>query len=251
MKTFNKLFIFICIQVILLVFPVSAFAEPEPYKSSNVVWSNKANSQTGNRVIALNRVTNRLSLSVDGLYYFGDVESPGFVFSKAYFDNNTSAWGRLSYSHLVSRHINMRYSLGGGFLRAENKDGSKSFDSWILNGAVGIEYFPVEKSGFYIYAGVMFNYSNLYGWQYKGDEKKGNAYLPMIPIEIGYQFTLKDNWLMDIHIGGAQGLADTDNICLDGFGNGTLGSGAKWADGWFNLGITISYGWHNSYKRGW
>lgn len=281
MNTRKKLLV-VLLQVVLVVAPTMMFAEPVPYNKPDIVWTKSASSHTGRYVTKGSTVANSISLTLDGVYYYGDVENRGLaVAGGQLFADNVCGMAKVNYSQPVASMLNMRYSLGGGMLRGNNEkyadkmfeSGSplsyRKFQSWILNAAVGVEIFPIPDAGFYVYAGLMFNYSNVrmdYGksapgadWQYNW---KNNSFLPMIPVEVGYQFKLKKSWLMNVHLGFAQGLGDTETLNLDGYphdigGNirgtasaaglsGSAGSGTKqWFDGWFNVGVTISYSWHN------
>ena len=274
MKTLRKL-----LFLLLLALPMCAFAEADPYNKPDIVWTKNASSHTGRYTTKGTTVAHAISLTLDAAYYYGDVENRGLaVAGGPLFADNICGMAKINYSPVASI-LNIRYSLGGGVLRGNNEKYAdklyttenplsyRKFQSWILNGAVGVEIFPIADAGFFIYAGVMFNYSNVtmdYGkdapgsdWKYNW---KNNSFLPMIPVEIGYQFKLKKSWLMNVHVGIAQGLGDNQTLNLDGYPHdlkergtgtaagmsGTMGTPTKqWWDGWFNVGITISYSWHN------
>ncbi|MBR1809669.1 MAG: hypothetical protein IJ776_09830 [Paludibacteraceae bacterium] len=279
MNTSKKLSVLL-LQVLLLGATAFVNAEPVPYNKPDLVWTKSANSRTGRYITKGTSVAQAISLTLDAAYYYGDVENRGLALAGGpLFADNICGMAKINYSQPVASMLNIRYSIGGGVLRGNNERYAdkmyatdsplsyRKFQSWILNGAVGVEIFPIPEAGFYIYAGVMLNYSNVrmdYGksapdgdWLYNW---KNNSFLPMIPVELGYQFKLKKSWLMNVHLGFAQGLGDTETLNLDGYPHdfsgrgsgtaaglsGTMGKSTKqWFDGWFNVGVTISYSWHN------
>lgn len=266
--------------LLLLTVPMLVMAEADPYNKPDIVWTKKANSHTGRYVTKGNTVAHSISLTLDAAYYYGDVENRGLaVAGGQLFADNVCGMAKVNYTQPIASMLSLRYSLGGGVLRGNNEKYAdilytsdsplsyRKFQSWILNAAVGVEIFPIPDAGFFIYAGLLLNYSNVrmdYGkagpsgdWLYNW---KNNSFLPMIPVEIGYQFKLKKSWLMNVHVGIAQGLGDNGTLNLDGYPHdfkargtgtaagmtGTAGTVTKqWWDGWFNVGITISYSWHN------
>ncbi|MBQ8100558.1 MAG: hypothetical protein IJ169_04640 [Paludibacteraceae bacterium] len=275
----RKRIIIIAVAALLLLPAPRVFAEADPYKKPDIVWTKRMNTYTGLYSKRQNGVANAISLTLDAAYYYGDVENRGLaVAGGPLFAENISGMGKINYTQPVASILNIRYSVGGGILRGNNQKYAdklwntetplsyRKFDSWILNASVGVEVYPIINAGFYIYAGLMFNYSNVtmnYGkngpdgeWLYSW---KNNSILPMIPVEIGYQFNLGKSWLLNAHIGIAQGIGDTELLNLDGYphdfsargtkAGGGLGAGGtstkQWFDGWFNVGITISYSWHN------
>ena len=212
------------------------------------------------------------SLTLDALYYYGDVENRGFaVFNGPLFLDNLSGLGKFNFTHRVGRYTHLRYTLAGGFINGSNEKYAdqaagtdkplsyRSFHSWVVNGSFGVEVYPVQHIGLYLYAGVLFNYSRIEYSHWKTLHGEMDAYLPMVPFEIGYAFRMSDNWFINVHLGWTQGLCDKDGWSLDAFPHmhvdkdgteRTIGLAPssyvnKMADGWFSLGITISYTWQN------
>lgn len=114
------------------------------------------------------------SLTVDALYYYGDVENRGFaLFGGTLLLENWSMLGKFSFTHRVGRYTHLRYSLAGGFINGSNEKYAdklagtdkplsyRSFHSWVVNGSFGAEVYPIPDIGFYLYAGVLFNYSHV------------------------------------------------------------------------------------------
>ena len=254
----------ILLLLALFLMPVAELcAEPEPYKKPDLVWAKRMNKTTGLYARRQNGQAHAVSLTLDAAYYYGDVENWGLAMVGGPLLDNISGIAKVNYTQPVGTIINIRYSLGAGLIRGDNSyyaqrnEGLsyRKFNSVTALAAVGVEVYPIPDAGFYIYAGLMFDYSHInytYSKIYNGTNE---SFLPMIPIEIGYQFYLGRSWLMNVHVGAAQGLLDTETFNLDGYphrhitSNGTvipMGlSHNRLADGWFNLGITISYSWHN------
>lgn len=284
MNTFNHILLKRVFFTFLLLLFISqnliVCAEPASYNKSNIVWNKTVDSRSGRYVSKSGSVFPSVSLTLDGAYYYGDNENPGFAWLKQpSLVENIGGMAKLNYSQPITSLLNIRYSVGGGLLRGSNEKYAdkvfatdqqttyRKFQSWILNAAVGVEIFPIPDNGFYIYAGILFNYSNVnthYGklspetdWLFNWNN---NSFLPMIPIEVGYQFSLNNNWMMNVHIGISQGFGDTDVLNLDGFphkfpdeirGTGSFAgyradgtTTGRFFDGWFNVGITFSYSWH-------
>lgn len=266
------------LQVLLLLIPVMLWAEP--YNKPNITWSKTMNSRTGRYVSKGSSMDHSVSLALDAIYYYGDVENHGLAIAGGpLFADNIGGMAKFNYHQPVSSIVKMRYSLGGGYLRGNNQvyaekydtPSSRKFNSWVLNAAVGVDIFPIIDNGFYIYVGFMFNYSNV-NFFYNDIPNpaasmtwSNHSFLPMIPVELGYQFTLGKGWSMNVHVGVSQGLVDGDTFNLDAWPHhkvyddypnivGTKAAGGydgpngnrtgHCFDGWFNLGVTISYSWH-------
>lgn len=209
------------------------------------------------------------AFTLDGLYYYGDVENRGFAMFNGPIADNFCGLGKFSVTHRVGNFTHMRYTIAGGVINGDNTKYAdkmattntplsyRNFHSWVVNGSVGVEIYPVHNTGFYLYAGFLFNYSNLNYTFWKIYHGKQECFLPMIPLEVGYAFRMSENWYINVHLGWTQGLCDKDGWSLDGFphkhvlSDGTeLTMGLppssyvnKMADGWFSLGITVSYTW--------
>lgn len=157
---------------------------------------------------------------------------------------------------------------------------SRSFKSVIIQPAFGVEIYPVSTAGFFLYAGVAVAGSIITEYDFKyytrvGDEKelkevKGSTYgiLPMVQLGLGYNWRLTESWALGIEVLLNEGVIDTQYINLDGwpmaasqnsagvelgrtFGTYTDDDGNKhihWNDGWFQLGIKVTYRWNNCEK---
>ncbi len=159
----------------------------------------------------------------------------------------------------------------------EPRDDYRRFNSVIVQPAVGVQYYPFSNAGFYIYGGLAVTASIITDyqfWYYKrvGNEKertllRGKTFgiLPMVQLGIGYSWRLTDSWLMSAEIAVDEGIIDTQYMNLDAwpldprqnsegtalgssFGTWVDKNGNKhihWNDGWFQVGITVTYRWSN------
>ena len=190
-----------------------------------------------------------------------------------------------SYSMPASVHCNLRYSLMFGTLGGNNekkfnklgRDDYRKFKSIIIQPAFGVEIYPFTNAGFYIYAGVGVTASIITNYEFyyykrvgSGKERtllKGSTFgiLPMAQLGLGYNWRLSESWAMGLEIMIQEGLIDTKYVNLDAwpmdgsqnsdgvdlgstFGTWVDRNGKKhihWNDGWFQVGITVSYRWNN------
>ena len=185
----------------------------------------------------------------------------------------------------VGNHCNMRYTLMGGTLRGNNKvkfdnlpeprDDYRKFQSVIIQPAVGVEYYPFSNAGFFLYGGLALTASiitNFEFWYYQHNVRqpepltgKTFGFLPMLQLGVGYSWRLSESWNLSVEFDIQEGLIDTQYMNLDAFplAPGQNSQGVKlgesfgkwvdkhgkehihWNDGWFQLGLTISYRWRN------
>lgn len=251
--------------LICMLMPVGVMAvNPSQRNRVDVIWSSRTNSRglyTRGSTTA-NYVSNGLTISVAALYYYGDVDLPGIAFNGGFQTTNLFIGGTASFAYTMplTNHCNWRFGLSLGALRGDNRGkqmddsgrlGTRMFRSFFFEPAAGIEYYPFSRAGFYLYAGVALNASIILRSSYNGVEGNPFGILPMIPLEIGYDFRLGRSWLLRIYANVHQGIVDVPYMNLDGFpiskGEGT-GGGNKWADGYFSVGLSLSYKWHNCEK---
>ena len=272
--------------IVLLSLSSSVWADARR-RGDRVVWSTKASSQTGLYTTKNYFVTNGISLSFNAMYYYGDVDNEGVAFTGGFNKENVSYGGSFVFGYLmpVGNHCNMRYTLMGGTLRGNNKvkfdnlpeprDDYRKFESIIIQPAVGVEYYPFNNAGFFLYGGIALTASiitNYEFWYYQHNirqEKpltgKTFGFLPMVQLGIGYSWRLSQSWNLSVEFDIQEGLIDTHYMNLDAFpldpsqnsegvrlgesfGKWTDRYGKEhihWNDGWFQLGLTISYRWRN------
>jgi len=252
-----------------------------------VVWMKTPNSRTGLYTTQNYFVSHGVALNFSGLYYFGDVDNEGIAFHGGFNPNNLSLGGGLQfhYNLPMGNHCNMRFGLMGGTLRGNNqakfesigREDFRKFHAWFLQPAVGVEYYPFSKAGFYIYGGLAFTVSIIDNYKFYYTKRVGNekilspvegktqGFLPMVQLGLGYSWALSASWTLSAEFMIQEGLIDTYYMNLDAFpmdpgqnsDGATIGSPfgkwvdangvehVHWNDGWFQVGLTISYRWRN------
>ena len=273
------------LAIAFLVMPLVAMAQE--YAPKRVLWRSKPGSSTGLYTTHNYFVSHGVSLNASALYYFGDVDNEGVAFSGGFNKENLSYGGGLQFAYNLpaGNHCNIRFGLMGGMLRGNNKvkldnldlprDDYRKFQSFFIQPAVGVQYYPFSQAGFYIYGGLAATFSiitNFEFWYYQQHVRQpepltGKTYglLPMVQLAIGYSWRLSDSWTMSAELMVQEGLIDTQYMNLDAFpldpsqnskgvalgnsfGKWTDRYGKEhihWNDGWFQLGITVSYHWRN------
>ena len=278
---------------VLLVGLFLAISLPVSARSGKqrIVWGEKQNKNTGLYTQRNYFVTHGVTLNAAALYFFGDVDNEGLAFNGGFNIENLSLGGGLSFGYTMpmGNHCNLRFSAMGGTLRGNNKlkfeslalprDDFRKFKSIIIQPAVGVEYYPFSKAGFYLYGGIALTASIITEYEFyytKGtpggrvtvDEPvRGSTFgfLPMIQLGIGYNWRLSDSWTMGVHVMVQEGVIETHYMNLDAwplapsqnsmglelgasFGKWEDRYGKEhihWNDGWFEVGISISYRWSN------
>lgn len=203
-----------------------------------------------------------IQLSFNAIYYYGDVDMLDQAFVHGWQQQNLSLGGSLKfdYLHQIANTCNLRMTLSGGYLHGndsnrvqENPDtglqehiGKGSFQNGFGEASVGVEWYPFSKADFYIYAGLGFsvNFIN-YDFSRLGiapDQKV--TVVPVLPIEIGYNFDLTHGWFLSIFASVHQALMDTPNANLDAYPIKKT-SRFQWGDGYFTLGLSFSYRWQH------
>jgi len=277
---------FLLFVLVLLALPMTVLAKSGHQR---VAWRSKANSRTGLYTTKNLFVSHGITMGFNVMYYYGDVDNEGVVFSGGFNKNNLSYGGGLYffYNLPAGNHCNLKFGIMGGTMNGNNKtklqhltvprDDYRKFNSILIQPAVGVQYYPFSNAGFYLYGGlavagsIITNYEFYYyrneGSQKVRDKVEGSTFgiLPMVQAGIGYSWRLSDSWLMSAEILVSEGLVDTQYMNLDAyplaasqnsqgvelgksFGTWTDKNGMKhtrWNDGWFQVGITVTYQWQN------
>ncbi len=188
------------------------------------------------------------------------------------------------YTMPASTHCNLRYTIMAGTIHGDNeskfarlnppRDDFRRFRAFLVQPAVGIEIYPFTRAGFYLYAGVALTASIITNYEFyyhehatnKLDKITGSTFgiLPMVQVGLGYSWRLSSSWAFSVELMLQEGLVDLHYMNLDaypmaatqnskGIEMGTTSLtytnryGEKtmhWNDGWFQLGITVSYRWN-------
>ena len=224
-------------------------------------WGKKANRSTGLYTVKNRSIGNGVCVGVNMMYYYGDIDQLDQAFLHGFQPQNLSFGGGLAFAYLhpQGRFINWRFSLNAGYLhgndstrKAENKAGEMvmtgkgQFRNIFGEAAAGVEFYPFPRAGFYIYAGLglSIGYIDYNFFNTKIPAGTTVSVLPMLPVEIGYNFYLGRSCFLGISLGVHQGLVDMANSNLDAWPVKST-SVFQWGDGYFQVGVSFSYRWHN------
>lgn len=194
--------------------------------------------------------------------YFGDVEFPGLAIvdqNSNNWDTHTGFYGELSYMIPIQKHVGLRFHVLGGKLNGNNfkyldaPNQQKEFASFIVEPDVTIEYYPFSEAGrwFYIFGGVGVTYSNINYTHFSITEENVNRISPTIPIGLGVNIPIGNNFAVGFEVDCHQTLMDNASSSLDGYPfvnpqGEVSGKQSKWADGYFTAGIKLSYIFRNN-----
>ena len=272
MKTVKRIFTILGIAL-CSAFIAMPEAYAEPSKSDNAhgarvaqynkpVWGKKANRRTGLYTIKNQSLGNAVSFGVNAMYYYGDVDMLDQAMIHGFQPQNLSFGGALyfGYSHQLTHFANWRFSLNAGYLHGNDSTrketrtvkgktipaGKGKFNSIFGELAAGIEIYPFPKAGFYIYAGLGLNvsYINYDFTNYQIPPGSTVSVLPMLPVEIGYNFYIAKSFYIGLSVSVHQGLMDMGGANLDAWPLEKT-SKFQWGDGYFQIGLSFSYRWHN------
>ena len=224
-------------------------------------WAKKPNRTTGLYSIKNRAVANGLCVGVNMMYYYGDIDQLDQAFLHGFQPQNLSVGGSLqfAYTQPMGRFFNWRFSLNGGYLHGNDStrmkelpDGTKvqagkgKFQNIFGELDAGLEFYPLPRAGFYIYAGLglSIGYINYDFSRVKIPAGNTVCVVPMLPVEIGYNFYLGGSCFLGISLGVHQALVDMANANLDAWPVKST-SVFQWGDGYFQFGISFSYRWHN------
>ena len=248
---------------------------------SDIVWRGTASRRTGLYTTQNYFVSEGISASVSGLYYYGDIDNVGFIFNGGINNRSLGMSVSAAYNMPIGNMCNLRFGLLGGSLQGNNKDKFKSLDkprsdykrfySYLLEPSVGVQFYPFTRAGLYLYGGLALAFSYIYHYRfYYYDEASsikevhGSTYgiLPIVQLGVGYTWRLTEGWSLGVEFMIQEGLIDSYYANLDGLpmdksqnvDGVQIGSGAgvwersskkemRWNDGWYQLGLTVTYHW--------
>ena len=265
----------------LLVLSLDAMSSPYQQR---IVWKEHQSETTGLYTTKSHFATDGVSIGVHALYYYGDADNEGVMFKGGFNPNNIGGLVTVAYHMPVSAHWIMRFSLSGGLVRADNtkmmqkqtppRDDYRTVKNIFAQPAVGVEWYPLNRYGLFLYGGISCTVGFIdYNFFYNAKDGSGRAnvtgktygILPMIQGGLGYSWNLSQSWMLSVQAMFQEGLYDAQYLNLDaypldksqnsqGVSLGTAGGywkdkeGKKrvhWNDGWFQLGITVTYRWSN------
>ncbi len=251
----------ILVLISAILFPVFAHAAKPVKKSrADVVWTKRASKLDGLYTQQNSAIANGLTFSLNGLYYYGDVDRRGLAMNGGFQTQNVTFGGAASFAYTMpaGRHTNWRFGLNLGTLRGDNSkhytSSYRKFNSMFGELSAGVEWYPFPTAGFYLYGGVALTYSYIH-YDYMSASGKRSSVLPLIPLEVGYDFKIGRSIGIKVNFSVHQGIIDTPICNLDGYPMNASqnsagidfgrGGGNKWADGFFQIGISFTYRWHN------
>lgn len=253
----------------LLVVP-EAYAESQGDKAERAqgartaqynkpIWGKKPNRQTGLYTVRNKNIGNGVCLGVQAMYYYGDIDMLDQAFVHGFQPQNLSVGGSLYFGYLMplGRFFNWRFALSAGYLHGNDSTrvavnskgeeihpGKGKFSSVFGEFNAGVEFYPLPRAGLYIFAGLGLNMSYI-NYEFK---KFGTgstvSVVPMLPIEIGYNFYLGGSCFLGLSVGVHQALMDMGRANLDAWPL-VSSSVFQWGDGYFQIGLSFSYRWHN------
>lgn len=195
-----------------------------------------------------------VSLQLNGLYYYGDAGMRRGTEKTPFLEENIGVSGAVSYSRPFAAHFRWRVSLSIGMLTGDDSrlypDNHRKFNSIFVEPAIGVQYYPFTKAGFYLFAGISLP-NSFVKYDYLGVQGRIYGIVPMIPLELGYDIPLGSNWALSINVAVHQALLDVPICNLDGYpqkgslNDANLSFGLsdqnKFADGYFQVGISVLY----------
>ncbi len=285
MNARTKIITFLTIAWLMVPGGVSAKSS----ERKKMIWAQKPSKEYGLYTVKNYFVSHGVNINVNALYYFGDVDNEGVAFNGGFNLNNLSVGGSIlmAYNLPTGNYCNLRFALMCGTLRGNNelkfktltppRDDFRKYSSILIQPAVGVQYYPFVRAGFYLYGGIAFtasiirNYEFYYNKKISGSQTErrllqGKTFglLPMVQLGLGYSWRLTESWVMSAEVMLQEGLIDTHYMNLDAwplaasqnsdqvelggsFGTYTDRYGKQqlhWNDGWFQIGLTITYQWN-------
>ncbi len=243
----------------ILIPSLANAAKPIKKSRADVVWTKAVNRHTGLYTQRNSAIANGLTISANALYYYGDVDKRGIAMNGGFQKQNVTFGGAASFAYTMpaGKHTNWRFGINVGTLKGDNSthyESYRKFNSIFGELSAGVEWYPFDAAGFYLYGGVALIYSYVH-YDYKSASGITNSFLPVIPLEIGYDFKIGRSFGLKLNFSVHQGIIDTPICNLDGYPMNASqnsagvafgrGGGNKWADGFFQIGLSFTYRWHN------
>lgn len=252
---------------LLALVPMAAWGAKKRTDNGALVWNARRDSK-GRYTGYYMYVAQGFNVTLGANYYYGDIDNTGLVFNGGFQKQNFRGSLTLSYQHPLARNFNLRTSVAMGALNADNSPlenhDPKKFQSFYFEPSVCVDYYPVYWLGFYIFAGIGAN-ANFIDYTFANpghDDVAGKVvrFLPMVPFGVGWAIPLgmQTGVMLHVEVSAHQGVIDTPTMNLDAYPqtkeqNGVRDYGRsfnpdgkrtnQWADGYFQVGLTLSYRW--------
>lgn len=201
-------------------------------------------------------VTRSVSLHAKPLYMFSDMDIFKYAFQDPKYIRDIGLGGmvELAYSEPFSKYALVRASVSAGFVKGDasvrNCPAKGPYRGAFGELAAGLEYYPLDKQGLYLYAGIGLNMNSITLFPDE-QEKRSFHVLPIVPIEVGYKFRVRNGWYVGAAISGHIGLLDTPNCNLDCYGDvlDRIHPESYFPDGYVSFSLLVAYHWGQSRGR--
>ena len=154
LQTMKKYLYIILLAMLPQLMAVPAVEAKNFRNDRHLVWGKKPSKKNGLYTTKNFFISHGISLNVNAMYYFGDVDNEGVAFNGGFNTHNLSFGGGIIFAYTMpaSTHCNLRYSLMGGTLSGNNelkfqslrepRDDYRSFRSFmvqfpLIHGAAG------------------------------------------------------------------------------------------------------------------
>lgn len=207
-----------------------------------------------------------------GIVFSGDIAKAWPILWYGALGDNIGGSATLNYKLTFNPYVSMRFGIQAGYLQGSNakimaKDkkvtSPHEFKSVIIEPYFGVEVYPILNYGWFLYAGFGVTESCIQYYKHERrsvlyEEKNVLGVLPMFQFGTGYNWWLDRNWTLGIELMGQVGVMDDVKNSIDGWPNDAAFilnhtdpvkkaseeeayRKAKAPDGWFQIGMVISY----------
>jgi len=196
-------------------------------------------------------VTSSVSVHLKPLYMFNDMDVFRFALKDPQYAKCVGMGGLLevAYSKPFSAHALVRTSGVVGYVHGDasvrNNPNKGHYKGAFGEVAVGLEYYPFQKRGLYIYGGLGLQVNNV---TVHPERKEHASYhvLPIAPIEVGYKHAVGRGWYVGAAVSGHIGLLDTTWGNMDDYGDYQE---SHYPDGYVSFSLLVAYHWGQSRGR--
>ena len=180
-------------------------------------------------------------------YYFGDVEYNEGIFKGG--ETQIGYFGQVCFLYAPMSYINLRLNTNCGILRG--KSSVYAFSSVFLEPNFCVEYHPLSvfyTNDIYLFAGVGLNISKIDSYDFADFSLSTSAYVPVLPIGLGYQYNFDNGLQLGVELSGRLALMDRADKNLDAYpftinGEVVRGKQSKFVDGYYGFSLKIGYKW--------
>lgn len=269
----HKLILLGILSVLWIGAPTASYAARYNSSQGSLVWT-RHTDHYGRYTGRYLYVAKGFNVSLGANYYYGDIDFQGRAFKEGFQPKNLLGGLTLTYQHPIGPYFNLRSSVATGALRGTadsiHKGQPMSFHSIYLEPSVCVDYYPFAQFleywlGLYMFVGfganvsvIHYDFGNPPGPHVTGDVIRC---LPLVPFGIGWAFPLGRASGLMLHVEASmhQGVMDTPVMNLDAYPQTKSQNGVRdyglsrhadtgkktneWYDGYFQVGLTLSYRW--------